>query len=50
MSRLQKSVALSTIEAEYMAIIEARKDLISLKNFLSELGMQHEDCILHCDS
>nr|KYP38678.1 Retrovirus-related Pol polyprotein from transposon TNT 1-94 [Cajanus cajan] len=38
MSRLQKSVALSTIEAEYMTISEAGKELIWLKNFLEELG------------
>ncbi|KAI3764834.1 hypothetical protein L2E82_14851 [Cichorium intybus] len=50
MSRLQKSVALSTTEAEYMAIAEAAKELIWLKNFLSELGMQQEDCVLHCDN
>ncbi|KAI3791043.1 hypothetical protein L2E82_04591 [Cichorium intybus] len=50
MSRLQKSVAISTTEAEYMAIVEAAKELIWLKNFLSELGMQQEDCVLHCDN
>ncbi|KAI3767934.1 hypothetical protein L2E82_18363 [Cichorium intybus] len=50
MSRLQKSVALSTTEAEYMAIAEAAKELIWLKNFLSELGFQQEDCVLHCDN
>ena len=50
MSRLQKSVALSTTEAEYMAIAEAAKELIWLKNFLSELGMKQEDCVLHCDN
>ncbi|KAL8104982.1 hypothetical protein AgCh_028950 [Apium graveolens] len=38
MSRLQKSVALSTTEAEYMAISEASKEMIWLKNFLEELG------------
>ena len=50
MSRLQKSVALSTTEAEYMAIAEAAKELIWLKNFLIELGFQQEDCVLHCDN
>jgi hypothetical protein len=41
MSRLQKSVALSTTEAEYMAISEAGKEMIWLKNFLDleELGL-----------
>ena len=40
MSRLQKSVALSTTEAEYMAISEAGKEMIWLKNFLKELGKE----------
>nr|KYP35161.1 Retrovirus-related Pol polyprotein from transposon TNT 1-94 [Cajanus cajan] len=38
MSQLQKSLALSTIEVEYMAISEASKEMIWLKNFLEELG------------
>ena len=50
MSRLQKSVALSTTEAEYMALAEATKELIWLKNFLSELGLNQKDCSLHCDN
>lgn len=50
MSSLQKSVALLTIEAEYMAIIEASKELIWLNNFLSKLGMQLEDCVLYFDN
>ncbi|GKC63544.1 retrovirus-related pol polyprotein from transposon TNT 1-94 [Tanacetum coccineum] len=50
MSRLQKSVALSTTEAKYMAISKAAKELIWLKNFLLELGMQQEDCVLYCDN
>ncbi|CAH9126150.1 unnamed protein product [Cuscuta epithymum] len=50
MSRLQKSVALSTTEAEYMAIAEAAKEMIWLKNFLSELGMKQGDCDLYCDN
>ena len=35
---LRKVVVLSTIEAEYMAVVEARKELTWIKNFLSELG------------
>ncbi|KAJ0494593.1 putative RNA-directed DNA polymerase [Helianthus annuus] len=50
MSRLQKSVALSTTEAEYMAIAEASKELIWLKNFLEELGKKQLNCYLFCDS
>ena len=41
-SRLQKVVALSTTEAG--------KELIWMKNFLSELGMKQEKFLLHCDN
>ncbi|KAF5797362.1 putative RNA-directed DNA polymerase [Helianthus annuus] len=50
MSKLQKSVALSTTEAEYMAVAEASKELIWLKNFLNELGKEQDDCALFCDN
>nr|GEY78011.1 retrovirus-related Pol polyprotein from transposon TNT 1-94 [Tanacetum cinerariifolium] len=50
MSKLQKSVALSTTEAEYMAIAEVTKELIWLKNFLKELGNEQVDCALFSDS
>ncbi|GJV43321.1 retrovirus-related pol polyprotein from transposon TNT 1-94 [Tanacetum coccineum] len=36
MSRIQKCVAMSTTEAEYLAIVEADKELVWLKNFLEE--------------
>ena len=39
-SRLQKTVALSTTEAEYMAAVEAGKELIWMRDFLTELGMK----------
>ncbi|GJU30225.1 hypothetical protein Tco_1173814 [Tanacetum coccineum] len=45
MSRIQKCVTMSTIEAEYMAIAEVGKELVSLKNFLEELNRaQTERC------
>ncbi|KAD3066803.1 hypothetical protein E3N88_34683 [Mikania micrantha] len=50
MSKLQKSVALSTTEAEYMAAAEASKELIWLKNFLEELGKKQQDSHLYCDN
>ncbi|KAD4889451.1 hypothetical protein E3N88_21524 [Mikania micrantha] len=50
MSRLQRSVALSTTEAEYMAAVEASKELIWLKNFLEELGKKQPDSPLYCDN
>ena len=49
-SRLQKCVALSTIEAEFIAITEACKELLWLKKFLQELGLKQERYVLHCDS
>ena len=49
-SKLQKCVALSTIEAEYIAIIEASKELLWMKKFLQELGLQQERYLLYCDS
>ena len=50
MSRLQKSVSLSTTEAEYMAISEAAKEMIWLKNFLKELGKEQNSSALFSDS
>ena len=49
-SKLQKCVALSTIEAEYIVIIEASKELLWMKKFLQELGLQQERYLLYCDS
>ena len=40
MSRLQKIVALSMMEAEYVAATEACKELIWLKNFMKEFKEQ----------
>ena len=48
-SWLQKSVALSTTKAKYMAAVEAGKELIWMRNFLSELGMKQREFLLHCD-
>ncbi|KAL8097980.1 hypothetical protein AgCh_030926 [Apium graveolens] len=50
MSRLQKSVSLSTTEAEYMAIYEASNEMIWLKNFLEELGRKQANSALSCNS
>nr|GFC34870.1 retrovirus-related Pol polyprotein from transposon TNT 1-94 [Tanacetum cinerariifolium] len=41
-SRLQKCVALSTTEAEYVAATEACKELLWLKKFLQELGFKQQ--------
>ena len=37
-SKLQKIVAFSTTEAEYVAVTEASKEIIWLQTFLEELG------------
>ena len=49
-SRLQKCVALSTTEAEFIVATEASKELLWMKKFLSELGFQQERPQLFCDS
>jgi hypothetical protein len=49
-SRLHKCVALSTTKAEYIAIIEAAKELLWMKKFLQELGLQQGRYVLYCDS
>ena len=46
----QKIVSLSTIEAEYVAVTEAGKEMICLHNFLDELGKKQEMGILHSDN
>jgi len=47
---LQKIVALFTIEAEYVAATEAKKEMIWLHSFLDELGKKQQLGILHSDS
>ena len=49
-SQLQKIVALSTTEAEYVAVTEASKEMVWLQNFLEELGKKQEDNILYCNN
>ena len=49
-SRLQKCVALSTLEAEYIAVEKDGKEMLWLKCFLQELGIMQEDYEIHCHS
>ena len=42
-SRLQKPVALSTLEAKYMATVEAGTEVIWMKEFIGELGIRQEE-------
>ena len=45
-SKLQQVVALSTTEAEYVAAIEASKEIIWLQRFMEELGKKQENCTI----
>ena len=49
-SRLQKCVALSTIEAKYIVANEASKEMLWLKRFLQELGLKQDGYVVNCDS
>ena len=46
-SKLQKVVALSTMEAEYVATIEASEEMIWLHGFMLELGKKQENKFIH---
>jgi len=48
--KLQGRVSLSTTKVEYVAISEAAKEMIWLKNLLKELGKQQDDSPLFSDS
>ena len=43
LSRLQKTVKLSTTKAEYMPATEAGKEIIWMKEFIRELGIRQEE-------
>lgn len=49
-SSLQKVVALSTTEAEYVALAEAVKEGVWLKRFAEELGFPQDAVEIFCDS
>jgi transposase InsO family protein len=49
-SKLQKCVALSSTEAEYIAATEAAKELLWLKRFVIELGFDQGKYVLLCDN
>eukprot|EP00253_Pinus_taeda_P011119 PITA_11119 len=50
MSKLQETVAMSTIEAEYIATSDASKEAIWLKGLLDEIGRMQEKVNVLCDS
>nr|GFA34532.1 retrovirus-related Pol polyprotein from transposon TNT 1-94 [Tanacetum cinerariifolium] len=47
---LQPSVALCTIEAEYMALTEATKEGIWLKGLIEDLGFPQDQATVFCDN
>ncbi len=49
-SMLQRTVALSTTEAEYMVAIEATKKAFWLRGLFGELRIIRDKVIIHCDS
>ena len=50
MSKRQPVVALSTIEAEYMAATHADKDAIWLRRLCSDIGVDAGKITISCDS
>uniref|UniRef100_A0A2N9HFH0 Uncharacterized protein n=1 Tax=Fagus sylvatica TaxID=28930 RepID=A0A2N9HFH0_FAGSY len=49
-SKLQKCVALSTTEAEYITATEVGKEMLWMKWFLQDLGLKQDEYVVHCDS
>ena len=49
-SKKQRTVALSTAEAEYMSLTEASKEAIHLKNLAAEMGLYQEKIIILNDN
>src|SRR5206468_3113460 len=50
-AQIQKIIALSSTESEYVALCEAAIEAIWLRNFLEELGFpQHEPTIVRVDN
>ncbi|KAG9449468.1 hypothetical protein H6P81_009433 [Aristolochia fimbriata] len=49
-SKLQKCIALSTTEAEYIAATEASKEMLWLKRLMGEIGFKQKMYAIYCDS
>jgi len=49
-SRLQRIVAFSTTEVEYIAATEACKEMLWMQRFLREIGIKQDKYVLYCDS
>ena len=48
--RLQKCIALSTTEAEYIAITEGAKESLWMKEFIKDLDFEQSRFVLFCDN
>ena len=49
-SRIQRCIALSTTEAEYVAVTKACKEALWLSRVVGNLGCTNDSPLLHCDS
>ena len=49
-SRLQRVMALSSIEAEYIVATKTCKEMLWMQRFLGDLGIKQEKYVLYCDS
>ena len=47
--KIAKGCGFVTMKAEYMVAVESGKELIWMRDFLCELGMEQEKFLLHCD-
>ncbi|GAA0172287.1 hypothetical protein LIER_26139 [Lithospermum erythrorhizon] len=49
-SKLKKCVALSTREAEYIAVTKCCKELLWMKRIFQKLNIKHGEFVVQCDS
>ena len=49
-AELQDTVTLSTIESEYMAVVEASKKVLWLRGLISTFNIVQDLVQVHCDS
>jgi len=49
-AELQGTIALSTIEAKYMVVVEASKEALWLRGLFKIFGIMHDSVWVHCDS
>ena len=48
--KLQKCVALSTTEVEYIVATEDAKEILWMKTFFKELGLKQDEYVVYCNS